>query len=97
MTGRSRHDRVHPIRQAGSMESTWDAEVDAAYIDLRGEDRSQAVEQIMAYTAPGRYEVILDLSPAGKLLGVEVLGAVDALDPCFLRTLRRIDDGAASD
>ncbi|NAZ84476.1 DUF2283 domain-containing protein [Kineococcus sp. R8] len=78
------------------MHSTWDAEADAAYVDLRGEDSSQAVEQVMAYTAPGRYEVILDLSAAGKLLGVEVIGAEEALDPAFLRTLQRIDDGASA-
>lgn len=84
--------RSRRVRQAEWVESTWDAEADAAYIDLRGEDESEAVEQVIAHTAQGRYEVILDLSAAGKLLGVEVLGAVEALDVAFLASLDRLDD-----
>ena len=73
------------------MASTWDKEADAAYIDLRGGNEELALRQIFALTEPDSYEVILDVAPSGKLLGVEILGANDALDPTFLLTLMRID------
>lgn len=73
------------------MDGTWDAEVDAAYIDMRGECTDLALEQVIVDTGSKEYEVILDFSAAGRLLGVEVLGATTALDPGLIRTLRRID------
>ncbi|WP_380162733.1 hypothetical protein [Kineococcus sp. R86509] len=73
------------------MDGTWDAEVDAANIDLRGECTDLALEQVIVDTGSKEYEVILDFRAAGRLLGVEVLGATTALDPALLRTPRRID------
>ncbi|PRY15799.1 DUF2283 domain-containing protein [Kineococcus rhizosphaerae] len=73
------------------MDGTWDAEVDAAYINLRGDCTDLAWEQVIVDTGSKEYEVILDFSAAGRLLGVEVLGATAALDPALIRTLRRID------
>ncbi|NAZ80961.1 DUF2283 domain-containing protein [Kineococcus sp. R8] len=76
------------------MDGTWDAEVDAAYIDLSGDCTDPPLKQVIVDTGSEEYEVILDFSPAGRLLGVEVLGASTALDPALLRTLRRIDTPA---
>ncbi|GAA0310666.1 DUF2283 domain-containing protein [Kineococcus aurantiacus] len=76
------------------MDSTWDAEADAVYIDLSGDCTDPALEQVIVGTGSKEYEVILDFSTAGRLLGVEVLGAGTALDPSLLRTLRRIDGPA---
>ena len=74
------------------MASTWDQDADAAYIDLRGGNEELALRQMVALTEPESYEVILDVAPSGKFLGVEVLGASEALDPAFLETLMRIDE-----
>lgn len=73
------------------MSSTWDSAADAAYIDLRGGNEEVARRQVSAHTEPGAFEVILDISPTGVLLGVEILGAKEALDPSFLSTLERLD------
>jgi uncharacterized protein YuzE len=48
---------------------------DAAYIDLRGGNEELALRQIFALTEPEGDEVILDVAPSGKFLGVEILGA----------------------
>lgn len=74
------------------MASTWDKDSDAAYIDLRGGNEELALRQVFALTEPGSYEVILDVAPSGKFLGLEILGASEALDPDFLETLMRIDE-----
>ncbi|GAA0305165.1 DUF2283 domain-containing protein [Kineococcus aurantiacus] len=73
------------------MDSTWDADVDAAYIDLSGDCTDPALKQVVVDTGSDEYEVILDFSAAGRLLGVEVIGAAAALDPGLLQALRRID------
>ena len=75
------------------MRSTWDPAVDAAYIDFSGDNDEPARRQVLAHAEVDKYEVILDIAPSGKLLGVEILGAADALDPAFLATLDRLDPG----
>lgn len=58
---------------------TYDAEANAAYIELNAGDEIQAVRQVSAYVSKDDYEVILDLSKDGYLLGIEIIGARSAL------------------
>lgn len=73
------------------MRVSHDTEVDAAYVtivdDIRaGEARFQLSAQLITNGEhPPLAEFILDLDQDGKLLGIEVLGAISGLRPETLR------------
>lgn len=72
------------------MRTTFDAEADAAYIQLVPEiTPGRSVRNEIVETAGGT--VVLDFDHAGVLLGVEVLGATTLLDGEFLAGAERID------
>lgn len=72
------------------MRTTFDAEADAAYIQLVPEIApARSVRNEIVETARGT--VVLDFDEAGILLGVEVLGAMKLLDGEFLAGAERID------
>ncbi|MEV4049579.1 DUF2283 domain-containing protein [Amycolatopsis sp. NPDC049688] len=59
-----------------SIESVYDAEVDALYIRLKEQiSPGEAVRQVSVKGTPGDSEVILDYDVNGILLGIEILGA----------------------
>lgn len=68
-----------------SLEFTFDPEADASYISLSGDEEMLAVKQVAAYASPGNYEVILDISAEGRLIGIEVIGATSAFTASVLR------------
>ncbi|MFH6680998.1 DUF2283 domain-containing protein [Clavibacter michiganensis] len=63
------------------MKITYDADADAAYIQVVNSiGAGQVVEQIHSIATPGRKgEISLDFDSNGQLLGVEVLQAGDVL------------------
>ena len=65
---------------------TYDAEANAAYISVSDEiPAGAASEQIHSITPPsGRGEIVLDFDDAGRLLGVEILGARELIDAAVL-------------
>lgn len=72
------------------MRTTFDAEADAAYIQLVPEiAQGRSVRNEIVGTAGGT--VVLGFDHAGMLLGVEVLGATKLLDGAFLAGAERID------
>lgn len=71
------------------MRTTFDADVDAAYVSLAPESEpGRSVRNVEVQTTGG--SVVLDFDAAGVLLGVEVLGATTILDQSFLNTAERI-------
>ena len=87
----SEQQRVsHPGRRLQFMRTTFDAEVDAAYISLAPETApGRSVRNVEVESAGG--SVVLDFDAEGVLLGVEVLGATRILDREFLDAAERID------
>lgn len=74
-----------------SMRTTYDAEVDAAYIALIPEEApGNAVRTVEVETTGG--SVVLDFDDRGVLLGIEVLGAAKVLDESILAGAVRIDE-----
>ncbi|CAD5140673.1 conserved protein of unknown function [Microbacterium sp. Nx66] len=72
------------------MRTTFDAEVDAAYITLVPETESgRSVRNEVVDIAGGT--VVLDFDQSGMLLGLEILGATKLLDGVFLAGAERID------
>lgn len=65
------------------MKITYDSEADAAYIILVDDIAAgAAVQQVSEIASPnGDAEIVLDFDDAGHLLGIEVLGASNALAP----------------
>ncbi|WP_432575125.1 DUF2283 domain-containing protein [Kineococcus sp. SYSU DK005] len=83
------------------MNGTWDASegVDAAYLYFNGEcdglghGEHAPERQVFAHTARrGAWQLVVDLDADGRVLGLEVLGASQALTPAFLQRLQRIDE-----
>lgn len=73
------------------MRTTFDAEVDAAYISLAPETvPGRSVRNVEVESTGG--SVVLDFDAEGVLLGVEVLGATKTLDREFLDAAERIDE-----
>jgi uncharacterized protein YuzE len=74
------------------MRVTYDASADAAYIELAGPlGDGQSASQIHSLVTPGgRGEVALDFDDAGRLLGIEVLGASAVLPASVLAGAVRI-------
>ena len=71
-------------------DSTYDAEVDAAYFLLTPRiDPGEATRQETVSLPNG--DLILDFNSDGHLLGLEILGARSIVTPAALATLRRID------
>lgn len=75
------------------MRTTYDAEVDAAYVHLTTDTtRGRSVHNVeVASKASGGGSVVLDFDQHGVLLGVEVLGASRVLDDSFVSQAERID------
>jgi len=73
------------------MRTTFDAEADAAYIYLVPEiEPGRSVRTLEVPDVNGGM-VVLDLDAEGILLGVEVIGARNLLDPMLLADAERID------
>lgn len=73
------------------MRTTFDAEADAAYIQLVPEiPTGRSVRNEALETPCGT--VLFDFGQAGVLLGVEVLGATKLLDGAFFAGAERIDE-----
>jgi uncharacterized protein YuzE len=74
-----------------AVRNTYDPEVDAAYIAFGERQPGEtATTQHIAYERPGVGELILDFSEAGRLMGMELLGARGFLDPAYLATFEEI-------
>ena len=77
------------------MRTTFDAEVDAAYITLAPETVSgRSVRNVEVESTGG--SVVLDFDAEGVLLGVEVLGATKILDESFLEAAERLSQAPAT-
>jgi uncharacterized protein YuzE len=63
---------------------TFDPHADAAYVRLANFRPGDAATQLFVEGVPNRADVIVDFSPEGKLLGVEVIGARAVLSPDLL-------------
>jgi uncharacterized protein YuzE len=74
---------------------TLDDEVDAAYIYLQVPPYATPQRQESVYSKMGKYEVIFDIAKNGQLLGVEILGASEALSPEILRRAQIIANHAS--
>ncbi len=63
------------------MKITYDKEADAAYVQLvDGIRDGEASTQVHSIETPGRKgEIIIDFDAAGRILGMEILGAKDVL------------------
>ncbi|MFD6699823.1 MULTISPECIES: DUF2283 domain-containing protein [unclassified Microbacterium] len=73
------------------MRTTFDAEADAAYIYLVPEmEPGRSVRTIEAPGVEGGV-VVLDFDVEGILLGVEIVGARQLLDPMLVAGAERID------
>jgi uncharacterized protein YuzE len=66
--------------------ATYDGEADAVYFSIQdGIEEGSAVENVVV-GRPGQGDIILDFDAAGRLLGVEVIGARNLLDTTVLGT-----------
>ncbi|MCX4688723.1 DUF2283 domain-containing protein [Kitasatospora purpeofusca] len=75
-------EEVVPLR------GTYDAEADAAKLYLVDEMRAgEATTQVVVDVPEGVGEIVLDFDSAGKLLGVEVLGASHLLRDSLIAKL----------
>lgn len=58
------------------MHTTYDPDANAVYIDVgSGPTPGSSVRQLPMALPDGRGELIVDLDEAGRILGIEVLGA----------------------
>jgi uncharacterized protein YuzE len=71
------------------MRLTYDDEADAAYLELEDIAEGTAVENVVV-ERPGRGDIVLDFDAAGRLLGVEVIGATGLLRPTALDAAERL-------
>ncbi|MGX6608010.1 DUF2283 domain-containing protein [Micromonosporaceae bacterium Da 78-11] len=58
---------------------TYDEEANAAYLDLAPKDGSARLRQVWASTDDLNFDLVLDIGPDGRMLGIEIIGASDAL------------------
>jgi len=75
---------------------TFDAEADAAYVPLARTRPGDATVQVFVRGVPGPADIVLDFDAAGRLLGVEVIGASAILAPELLAAADRLDPPASS-
>lgn len=66
------------------MEIAYDAEVDAAYLPLTDIAPGEAVRQVFVQDVPAPADIILDFNADGRLLGIEIIGAMAVLGPTVL-------------
>lgn len=70
----------------GKVRLTVDSDANAAYIYL-DDSSTFAPRQVWVEPEGVNFFVILDLSPAGNLIGVEIINADEALPATLLRSL----------
>lgn len=69
------------------LSGSFDPESDAAYVHFTRIGPGVASQQVNIFTMPGRYELVLDLDSEGRLLGLEIIGALDAFPPGVAESL----------
>lgn len=62
-----------------AVDLTYDAEANAAYLELAPRNTEARKRQVWASPEGLKFDLVLDLDPDGRLLGVEIIGARDAL------------------
>jgi uncharacterized protein YuzE len=71
------------------MRLTYDAEADAAYLELEDIAEGSAVENVVV-ERPGLGDIVLDFDADGRLLGVEVIGATTLLPTTVLSAAEKL-------
>ncbi|AGZ44203.1 DUF2283 domain-containing protein [Actinoplanes friuliensis] len=71
------------------MRLTYDDEANAAYLEIEDIAEGTAVENVVV-ERPGRGDIILDFDAAGRLLGVEVIGATALVRTTALDAAERL-------
>ncbi len=61
------------------LEFTYDEEANAAYLELAPNDDAARLRQVSVGTEGLNFDLILDIGPDGRMLGIEIIGARDAL------------------
>ncbi|WP_436528348.1 DUF2283 domain-containing protein [Actinoplanes sp. HUAS TT8] len=61
------------------LELTYDEEANAAYLELAPKDDQPRLRQVWASTEGLNFDLVLDIGADGRLMGIEVIGARDAL------------------
>ncbi|GAA0580389.1 hypothetical protein GCM10010172_76730 [Paractinoplanes ferrugineus] len=70
------------------MELTYDEEANAAYLALEDIADEAAVENVVVERPAG--DIVLDFDADGRLLGVEVIGAIELLRQTALDAAERL-------
>lgn len=68
----------------------YDSEANAAYLQLVDEVAEGAAVENVVIERPGKGDVVLDFDAAGRLLGVELIGAAELLHAAVLDAAERI-------
>lgn len=71
------------------MRMTYDLEVNAAYLCIVDGVASGAAVENVVVQRQGKGDIVLDFDANGYLLGVEVLGADELLEPSVLAAAQR--------
>jgi len=61
------------------MELTYDDKANAAYIELAPEDDTARKRQVWVSPEGLSFDLVLDIGPDGRMLGIEIIGARSAL------------------
>lgn len=68
------------------MKFTYDEEANAAYLELAPKDDAARLRQVWASPEGLNFDLVLDIGPDGRMLGIEIIGARDALSREVLDT-----------
>jgi uncharacterized protein YuzE len=68
------------------IELTYDEEANAAYLELAPKDDTIRRRQVWASPEGLSYDLVLDVDLDGRMLGIEIIGARDALRQEILDT-----------
>lgn len=69
---------------------TYDSEANAAYLYLVDGIASGAAVENVVVEREGRGDIVLDFDANGYLLGVEIIGVDELLDPSVLAAAQRL-------
>jgi uncharacterized protein YuzE len=68
------------------IELTYDEDANAAYLELALKDDTARLRQVWASPEGLSFDLVLDVDPDGRMLGIEIIGARGALSPEILET-----------